>query len=254
MPNYYLYKVTAVTSKPNRMSCKALVQRYLQKVLGFKTYLFLFSYYRIKTIKNYEPGFNVFITMIPGNGVILDIGANIGITVVPLAQKHSNSKVYAFEPIQTNYNTLTRIITFFDLKNVTTVLAAVGSSTGTVNMVMPIVDGVKKQGLSKLDDNNTDGRVEKVNIHPLDAYSFKEPVTAIKIDVEGHELEVLKGATQLLREDKPIIYCELWDSIKAEAIAYLKSFNYRAFVYEEETSSLVPYIQQSSDNFFFIVK
>lgn len=234
------------------MKHKARIQRYLQLALGFKIYLFLFSYYRIKTIKHYEPGFNKFLTLIPNRGVILDVGANIGITAVPLAQKSPKAKVYAFEPIRDNYDALTRITKFFRLKNIVTIRTAVGNSAATVKMVMPVIDGVKKQGLSKLDNGSTEGNIEEVDILPLSSLNFEGRVVAMKMDVEGHELEVLKGAERLLLTDKPIIYCELWDSLKEEAIWYLKGFRYDPFVYEEETDTLQPYTHQSTDNFFFI--
>ena len=37
-------------------------------------------------------------------------------------------------------------------------------------------------------------------------------VTGIKLDVENFEAHVLRGATELLKRDHPIIYCELWDT------------------------------------------
>lgn len=236
------------------MNYKALIQRCLQKVLGFKTYLFLFSLYRIKTIKHYEPGFNKFLNIIPADGIILDVGANIGITAVPLAKKFRNAEIYAFEPIEANYSTLTRIIKLFKLKNISALKTAVGSNSAIVQMVMPIVEGVKKQGLSRVHNGNTSGTIENVQIIPISSIPFKDKVVAIKMDVEGHELEILRGAERLLLTDKPIIYCELWDSLKVEAISYLSGFKYAPFVYQEETDTLGPYNNQSTDNFFFIAE
>ena len=235
------------------MKLKAQIQRNLQTILGFRNYLFLFSIYKIKTIKKYEPGFNLFMRLIPTQGSILDIGANIGITAIPLAKKFDKSTIYAFEPIHENFLALTRVIKFFKVDNIITSKSALGETKGSIKMVMPVIAGVKKQGLSKLDDNNTEGVIEEVMINPVDSQSFKDKVVAIKIDVEGHELEVLKGARKLLLADRPIIYCELWDNHKrTEAIAYMEDLGYVAYVYDEETDSLSVYKQQIADNFFFV--
>jgi hypothetical protein len=50
------------------------------------------------------------------------------------------------------------------------------------------------------------------------------PVGFIKIDVEGHELSVIKGATALIRRDSPIILVELEDRHRPDAMRSFSSF------------------------------
>ena len=56
-----------------------------------------------------------FLNIIPDDGVVLDIGANIGIMTVHLSKKLKNSFIYSFEPIPLNLLTLKRIIKWFQL-------------------------------------------------------------------------------------------------------------------------------------------
>lgn len=225
-------------------SIKSFTQLALQKAIGFKSYLLLFSIFKIVKIKSYEPGFTHFLSLIENKGIILDVGANIGITAIPMARKFNAARIYAFEPISHNFNNLNRVIKLFGVKNVTSQKVALGEFTAEVEMVTPVQGGVIKQGLSKINDHDTPGRLEKVKIINLDSIPFKGKVTAIKIDVEGHELQVLKGAGKILSKDKPIIYCELWDSIRAEVVAYMQTYGYKSYIFDESLNKLVLYTTQ----------
>jgi len=233
-------------------SIKSFTQLALQKAIGFKSYLLLFSIFKIVKIKSYEPGFTHFLSLIENKGIILDVGANIGITAIPMARKFNAARIYAFEPISHNFNNLNRVIKLFGVKNVTSQKVALGEFTAEVEMVTPVQGGVIKQGLSKINDHDTPGRLEKVKIINLDSIPFKGRVTAIKVDVEGHELQVLKGAGKILSKDKPIIYCELWDSIRAEVVAYMQTYGYKSYIFDESLNKLVLYTTQEDCNFFFL--
>ena len=233
-------------------SIKSFTQLALQKAIGFKSYLLLFSIFKIVKIKSYEPGFTHFLSLIENKGIILDVGANIGITAIPMARKFNAARIYAFEPISHNFNNLNRVIKLFGVKNVTSQKVALGEFAAEVEMVTPVQGGVIKQGLSKINDHDTPGRLEKVKIINLDSIPFKGKVTAIKIDVEGHELQVLKGAGKILSKDKPIIYCELWDSIRAEVVAYMQTYGYKSYIFDESLNKLVLYTTQEDCNFFFL--
>ena len=184
--------------------------------------------------------------------VIFDIGANIGTWTLLAKSLLPNSRIYAFEPISHNFNNLNRVIKLFGVKNVTSQKVALGEFTAEVEMVTPVQGGVIKQGLSKINDHDTPGRLEKVKIINLDSIPFKGRVTAIKVDVEGHELQVLKGAGKILSKDKPIIYCELWDSIRAEVVAYMQTYGYKSYIFDESLNKLVLYTTQEDCNFFFL--
>ena len=90
----------------------------LQKILGFQTYLFVFSVFKIQTLYSdpKEKDFFQFLSLLKdGEGAVLDIGANIGIMTVHLAQKLPNSTIHAFEPMPSNYSVLKKIVNRFKL-------------------------------------------------------------------------------------------------------------------------------------------
>ncbi|MFC1734387.1 FkbM family methyltransferase, partial [candidate division KSB1 bacterium] len=129
---------------------KRIIQKYLQGILGFENYLFVFSIFIISTLRfnRKERDFLHFLNLIPDNSTILDIGANIGIMTVHFARKLKKSNVFSIEPVPENVKALRRIIGFYKLKNVKVINIALGNRNGEVEMVLPIIQSVKMQGLS----------------------------------------------------------------------------------------------------------
>ncbi|MGB4398361.1 MAG: FkbM family methyltransferase [Daejeonella sp.] len=237
---------------------KSSVKLFLQKTLGFNNYLYIFSLLAINRVK-FEQEFHFFNDMIKDDGIILDIGANIGIMTTLMAQKSKNAKLIAFEPIPENIKALKRVVDHYKLKNVTIYEAALGEENGELKMVMPIIDNVKMQGLShvleeKSDQINEPGSVYVVPVYRLDGIkelNSGEKITAIKIDVENFEYHVLKGGEQILKDHMPIIYCELWDNEKKyQTIEFLRELGYIVKIFEK--NRLVDYRNQSVTNFFFV--
>ncbi len=244
------------------------VKYLLQKILGFPNYLFLFSLFKIKTLnrdKN-ERDFLHFIKIIPSGGIVLDIGANIGIMTAHLAKDVKEATVYAFEPVPHNLQALKRVIKHYELKNVKVFDCALGNGDGEVEMVVPLLNSVRMQGLShvvhqSITENN-EGERFKTAVKKLDGITEilnnAKPVTGIKIDVENFEFFVLDGAKELLRKHKPVVYCELWDNENRKKCFQLMS----DLGYETEVLSgnrLISYIgevakQNPTQNFFFTRK
>jgi len=83
---------------------KNTVKYVLHKLLGFKNYLFIFSLYKILTLRKdkNEKDFFAFLHLLPENTAVLDIGANIGIMTVHLARTIKGVTVYSFEPMPNN--------------------------------------------------------------------------------------------------------------------------------------------------------
>jgi len=236
---------------------KNFFKRSLQKVLGFDNYLFLFSIYSINRSKR-DKEFIYFMNRIQEKGVILDIGANIGIMSVSLAKKFKLSEVYSFEPMPSNLKALKRIVNYYNIKNITLEEFALGEENGELKMVMPVIDNVKMQGLTHILSSErypttNDGVIFNVPVKKLDdieALKSLPLITAIKIDVENYEYEVLKGGRHLLVKHKPIIYCELWPGEQRKrAINYLRDLGYKTEVFDGE--KFVKYEGQESTNFIF---
>jgi FkbM family methyltransferase len=242
---------------------KTAVKYILQRILGFKNYLFIFSLftiYRLKRDKN-EKDFLLFLNLIPDGGMVLDIGANIGIMTTHLARKLKRSVIYAYEPIPHNLETLNRICLHFNLKNVRIKEKALGDHTGSVEMVMPVSHSVKMQGLShviheSVTADNT-GITYTVPMDTLDNEKdfFEEgsKVTAIKIDVENFEYFVLKGASNLLKQHRPIVYCELWENENRQfSIQIMQDLGYTIHVVISGKLTSFDRLIHHTQNFIFL--
>lgn len=243
---------------------KNWTQIILQKILGFQNYLFVFAaftIYRIRKTK-YDPEFLHFLSMVPDNGTVIDIGANIGITTIPLSKQLPNSRIAAIEPIPHNVRTLKKIIRFFNARNVVVFPMAAGDHNGRINMITPVINHVKKQGLSHvigaLPPELAAMQGEEFSVPVMRLDDIKElnhmgHITAIKIDVEQFEYAVISGGLQLINRFKPIIYCELWNTPQRKMfLDFMEGIGYEVSIYDN--GELVPYDQRAALNFFLLPK
>jgi len=244
---------------------KSLIKKLLQALLGFDNYLFIFSlftFYTLRWNKN-EGDLLYFLKLIPKNTAVLDIGANIGIMTVHLAKTFKSSTIYSFEPIPNNLKTLQRIIRFFHLNNVKVFDIALGNESGSVEMVMPVLNSIKMQGLShvvheSIDELN-DGEKFKVEVQKLDEIEeFKNPgfkIGAIKMDVENFEFFVMDGGRELLKKHRPIIYTELWENKNREnCFQLIDELGYEIKVLSNKKLTDFNTSIHKTQNFFFIPK
>ena len=237
---------------------KNFIKYALQKLFGLKTYLFLFSLFMIKKLSRdkRERAFIKFIELIKDSGHMLDVGANIGVMTYHFSKKLPKSTIHSFEPIPVNFNNLARIKQKYRLNNVILYKHALGNSNGEIQIVLPKVAGVYLHGLSHVfkGEEPIAGIKHNVAIKRLDDMDgfLQMPVTAIKIDVENYEYEVLLGAEKLICKNRPLIYCELWmGENRRKSFEFLCRHNYSAFVLQ--CNMLTSFDGQSHHhNFFFI--
>lgn len=239
---------------------KKLVQKILQSVLGFRRYLFVFALFKIRTLRSdqKEGDFMHFLSLLPPDAKVLDIGANIGIMTAWLARHCHSGIVHAIEPIPENFETLSRVCRHYTFTNVRLHQFALGDKEGQLEMVMPEVKAVKMQGLShvvheSIPDFN-EGRRYAVPQHTLDNLpEIMDGIQAIKIDVENFEYFVFKGGEQHLARFKPIIYCELWDNEnRAKCFELLTGLGYKIMVLVEGKLEMFRIDQHKHQNFFFM--
>ena len=241
---------------------KTFIKYILHKLLGFKTYLYWFSMFKIRTLRkdNNEKDFFVFMENINRDGIILDIGANIGIMTYHLSNTFAKSRVFAFEPVPQNYATLERIITKYKLANVQLFKVALGNEEGEVEMVMPVEHNVRMQGLSHVVHESitefNEGIKVKAPLRMLDKMpeltDADEAVTGIKIDVENFEYFVLEGGRELIAKHRPVIYSELWENENRDkCFDLVKSLNYSIKVVNGSGLKEYDPAVDSTQNFIF---
>lgn len=229
-------------------------------MLGFRTYLYVFALFKIRTLKadSKEKDFFHFLSLLEdGKGAVLDVGANIGIMTVHLSRKVPNSTIHAFEPIPENLSVLRKVTDKFRVSRLKIYEIAVGDHEGEVKMILPRNGKTRMQGLSHVKHESitewNDGDEYAVPLNTLDNLLNGEPIQGIKIDVENFEYFALKGGKRILESNKPVIYAELWDNDnRTHCLDLLSGFDYRPFVIEN--GNLTPFLKEKhqQQNFIFI--
>ena len=141
----------------------------------------------------------------------VDIGAHKGAYTYWMSKYvGKEGRVFSFEPQPVLYNQLVSLIKHSNNKNINLEASALSSAKGKDTMKIP---GGGTSPSASLINKKSQNISETILIKKttLDDYFYKKnqiPVNFIKCDVEGHELEVLKGGEQLLRKFHPIISLE----------------------------------------------
>lgn len=220
---------------------KNAIKAFLQGILGYRRYLRVFASYKVNNLHKdkREHAFFAFLKLLPENGIVLDIGANLGFLAAHLARKVKNGRVVAFEPMPDNLHALEYVIRKFQLSNVQVEAIALGDHDGEAEMVLPVTGSAKQQGLSHVVHNtiteHNDGIRFKVPLKKLDSLDYlftpEAKVTGIKMDVENFERFVLAGAENLVARHRPLIYIELWENEnKKVCFDYFRKWNYEVTI------------------------
>ncbi|OON96595.1 MAG: hypothetical protein ATN32_06265 [Candidatus Epulonipiscium fishelsonii] len=127
--------------------------------------------------------------------IFVDLGALYGGTSIEFARRtnYTYKQIYIFEPDSLSYERTKNNITKADLKNVEIFNIGGWSKKDTLSFNNTGV------GRSKISDNGT----SKVEVDSLDNVLGDTPVTFIKMDIEGAELEALIGAKEIIQKYKP---------------------------------------------------
>lgn len=136
---------------------------------------------------------------------VIDIGAHIGFNVLEYACV--SDKVYAFEPCSTTRTILKKNLKDNKITNVIVSGVALSDRVHNAGLVTFAHDG----GNYLVDSSSNKSNVERVRAHTLDSVLFGtcSKLDFIKIDVEGHELQVVMGGSTLIQLFHPVIETEM---------------------------------------------
>lgn len=162
-----------------------------------------------------------FLEIIPKGGGVMEIGGHIGyFTLIYSYLVGETGRIWVFEPGKNNLPYIRKNIA--QLRNITLIEKAVSDSEGVVNFYTENLTGQNNSILpdySVFDKNLQNSgvaeikrQIEVVESTTIDAFWLKEAcpkIHFIKIDVEGAELNVLRGGSKLLSELKPVLMVEV---------------------------------------------
>lgn len=132
--------------------------------------------------------------------VVFDVGANDGRTVLRLDAPLSHPRMFAFEPVSATYRTLLRRTSH--LSQVRAFPLALGATPGNGTIYLNEIDAMNSFSPRWTSGTRGTERVEVSTVDEIMARERIEMVHFLKVDTEGYELEVLKGAERALRQSR----------------------------------------------------
>ncbi len=200
---------------------------YLKKVTKYVFALFLPTRYKKWFFKRYNLAFNekflegikfekelylLKFLLLSDNAVFFDIGANIGEYMYVASKYIKSENLYAFEPLKNLHIQLKQVFKIQKIYNF-----ALSDSNSIKEFKIPIILNQKVFSRATLDLNFREIGEEKSEIIKIETKTLDDFVEEnhilyidlIKIDVEGHEYEIIKGGLKTLKTLKPIMIIEI---------------------------------------------
>lgn len=179
-------------------------QRFFKKLIG--------ANYENVLQRNVEPELVWIKQYLTKNSAFMDIGANVGAYLYQLESVLPAKNIYGFEPNKRLFRRLKRI---FPKMNIFSV--ALSDENTVAEFKVPIMNGKAVHSRGTLQKNmkeegETASVIEKVEVMKLDDWAknnLLNQLNFIKIDVEGNELQTLRGAEQTIKKHKPTLMVEI---------------------------------------------
>jgi FkbM family methyltransferase len=211
---------------------------------------------------DYEPGELAAASALlePGE-TLIDAGANIGWYALSLAKRVEGLKVFAFEPFPETYDRLIRNVALNEIPSVRAFDFGFGETEETKTLYYSSQGSANVSSANLMNDKSA--RRVDCRLKRLDDFTASEGIAVdfIKIDVEGAELFVLRGALETIERDRPVVAAEMlrkWASAHGyhpnEIVGLLAKSGYRCFTVS--AGKLVEFSEMDENtvetNFFFL--
>ena len=192
--------------------------------------------------EDYAPDFIVIKGLLQPGDVAVDLGAHIGACTKFLSDVVGETGiVYSVEPFPLNFEILQLNVNKLKLSNVQLMNCAVSDTSGKLMMEVPTF---AEFGESFYDARlvpvgaTSSLRQAAVDVKTVDSLfgGRQRPISFIKCDVEGQELQTLRGAKRVIDTDLPMLMLEvslMSDETHAEVRELLASFDYQEFCFEQ---------------------
>jgi FkbM family methyltransferase len=208
-----------------------------------------------------EPEMAVLRHLVPVGGCAVDLGANLGLYTKLFAEAVGPSgTVFALEPVPSTFKLLRSNLGRLGLSNVEAFPVAVSDRASLVEMAVPRYAGGGANYYEARIGTITGPKAQTVQATTVrldDVFADLERVDVIKCDVEGHELNALRGAEELVRRCHPAWLMELSGSpdnpasAAAEVVARMRTVGYE--IYRFDGRKLRPRMRgHRAVNYFFL--
>lgn len=172
------------------------IKDFLSKKISFWVMIQLMLPHYLRTFTEFERGIVIYnqyhVELIKKNATVVDGGANIGVFSIFAAQKHPDATIYAFEPTPSTFKKLQANTAKYP--NIKCFNYALGAENGEVSIV----------DLGNFDGRNYIGAGGiPVEMKTIDSLNI--PMDFLKMDTEGYEADILKGAAETIKKYRPVI-------------------------------------------------
>jgi FkbM family methyltransferase len=202
--------------------------------------------------------FNLIKNYIKSGDTVFDIGANMGFYTIWMSKFIGNGKIHAFEPDSENFERLKKNIKINNLiKNVVANKIALSNLNGIISFTKGLdgenhIADSSNQNTLQLQSQKIDSYLKDLSINPS--------ITYMKIDVEGFEYAVLKGADAILLNNQiEIIQIEINKTISnsgksiTDLLDLLNEYQYSLCRYDVENNLLISTVYADSRENYFAV-
>jgi len=202
VPSHYLYKKNSWREAERH---------------GIKYHLDISDYTEHSIYFGYlEDDFNELFEMAKGKKVIIDVGVNVGSTLLTFAKICPDGFVYGFEPDENSILKAEKNLEMNEFHNAAIIKKGLGDQNikGRLYNVNDSNAGQNRFLNSAVSNLIGELNYNEAEIIKLDDFVQEQKldrIDLIKIDVEGYELKVLKGAEQSIRKFSPVLFIELMD-------------------------------------------
>jgi FkbM family methyltransferase len=183
---------------------------------------------------------------ISSNATILDIGANIGNHTVYFGKICRVKKIYSFEPVAATYAILLKNIELNHLRDVvSTFNLGLGNRNGSAYLCSSMPESIGSQSINYVANGDSGSGLVLRRLDDIEAITKESKINFIKIDVEGFELEVLKGAERTIAKHLPVVFVESFDDKADDVKEFFARLGYSpAINYPQSNYLFLPVMNQ----------
>ncbi|WP_416982808.1 FkbM family methyltransferase [Streptomyces sp. T028] len=190
----------------------------------------------------YEPGsLATWSRLAAKSTTIADVGAHVGYFSMIAALANPQATIHAFEPVDMIHARLSVNVRSNGVQNVKLYQAGVSSEEGWAEISVRFSGNLLSTG-STLEHAAADAEQKRIRLRALDEVFAETRLDLMKIDVEGHELSVLRGARQVLKRDRPTVMLEALRDAPLETLtSEFDPLGYDCHWVTEADGTLVPW-------------